>query len=143
MVPPVVGPLWQSRAVSGDRGLDALLGIGGLLLVVGALVAVSNLQGDAVNTVVGLSMVAWIGLISWRHVTSHRGGSGARLIAISWVLLGVLSAWTLVQAADTAAFDDGVLTGLGSMAGSPPAVVVMLPLVLASVAILRERSTAA
>ena len=119
-----------------------MLGIGGLLLVVGGLVAVSNLQGDAVNTVVGLSMVAWICLISWRHVTSHRGGSGARLLAISWVVLGVLSVWAVVQAADTAAFDDGVLRGLGSMAGSPPAVVVMLPLVLASVAILRERSTA-
>lgn len=59
---------------------------------------------------------------------------------MSWVVLGVLLVWTVVQAADTAAFDDGFLTGLGSMASSPPAVVIMLPLALAA-AILRERST--
>ena len=121
--------------------LDAFLGGLGLVLVIAGLVAVSNLQGESVNTVVGLSMVAWVGLITWRHATAHRGGPGRGLLVTSWIVLAVLLLWTVVQAADTAAFDDGVLSGIGSMASSPPVVVVMAPLVLASLAILLDQRT--
>ncbi|MCP4435018.1 MAG: hypothetical protein GY812_05870 [Actinomycetia bacterium] len=125
--------------MASDQRLDRVLGGSGLVLVVAGLVAVSNLQGDSVNTVVGLSMVAWVGLITWRHSAVHRGGPGRGLLVASWIVLGVLLLWTLVQAAGTTAFDDGVLRGIGSLASSPPAVIVVVPLVLASLALLLDR----
>ena len=122
--------------------MDTGLGVVGLVLLVVGLVAVSNIQGDAAHTAVGLAMLVWVVVISWRHRAVHRGGRGAGLLVMSWVALGLMVLWAVVQSLDTAAFDDGVLDGLGSLASSPPAVVLVVPLVLAVAAILRDRSTA-
>jgi hypothetical protein len=42
------------------------------------------------------------------------------------------------QALDTAAFDDGFWQGLAELATGPPIVMVLVPLVLSSIAMLRD-----
>lgn len=130
----------------GERSLewDRALGYGGVALVVIAfvtLVADFGVDAEVVTSVVGLAMVGWMVIVTVRHVRAHPGGGGRDLLIASWVILAALLAFAVFQAIDTAAFDDGALDGLLSLAAAPPRVVLMLPLLLASLAILRDGHT--
>ena len=130
---------------SGSMVWDRSLGYGGIALVVAAFVSLFNsldIDAEVVTSVVGLAMVAWMTIITVRHVQAHPGGRGRGLLIAGWVLLGVLLVFAIVQAIDTAAFDDGVADGLLSLAVAPPRITLMLPLLLASVAILRDGHSA-
>jgi hypothetical protein len=120
---------------------DRVLGYGGIVLAVIAFVSLftrGDIDAETVTSVVGLAMVAWMTVITVRHVQMHPGGQGRGLLIAGWVLLGALLVFAVVQAIDTAAFDDGVIDGLLSLAAAPPTITLMLPLVLASLAILRD-----
>jgi hypothetical protein len=125
-------------------GWDRVLGYGGIVLVVIAFVtlfAEFDVDAEVVTSLVGLAMVAWMIAVSVRHLRVHPGGAGRGLLIASWVILGALLAFAVFQAVDTAAFDDGVIDGLLSLAAAPPRVVLMVPLLLASWAILRDGHT--
>lgn len=125
-------------------GWDRVLGYGGIALAVIAFVSLfsrGDIDAETVTSVVGLAMVAWMTVITVRHVQTHPGGQGRGLLIAGWVLLGVLLVFAIVQAIETAAFDDGVVDGLLSLAAAPPTITLMLPLVLASLAILRDGHT--
>lgn len=122
---------------------DRLLGIGGLAL---ALITVASLpfrieiNGDPerVNAIVGVVALLWMTAITIRHLGSSPRSGGRGWLTAAWAAVGVSVAWAVVQSVDTAAFDDGVLDGLADLASSPPRLVLILPLVLASVAILPD-----
>jgi hypothetical protein len=130
---------------SGSVVWDRVLGYGGIVLVVVAFVSLFigfDIDAEAVTSVVGLAMVAWMTIITVRHVQAYPGGHGRGLLIAGWVLLGALVVFAIVQAIDTAAFDDGVTDGLLSLAAAPPRITLMLPLLMASLAILRDGHTA-
>lgn len=126
---------------SGSIVADRVLGYGGIVLAVLAFVSLLNsfdIDAETVTSVVGLAMVAWMTVITVHHVRAHPKGLGRGLLIAGWALLGVLLIFAIVQAIDTAAFDDGIAEGLLSLATAPPRIMLMLPLVLASMAILRD-----
>jgi multisubunit Na+/H+ antiporter MnhB subunit len=129
-----------------ERTIDDVLGYGGLGLAVVAFVAVAanpEVAGSrgVVPALAGILMVVWMGLVTARHVLAHRRGRGRTLMMASWALLACLLAFAIFQAVDTAAFDDGVGDGLLELAMAPPPLLLLAPLVLASLAILRDRGT--
>lgn len=122
---------------------DRMLGYGGIGLVILAFVLVTaDFGGDpeVTTSVVGLAMVAWMVLVTVRHVRTHSGGAGRGLLIVSWVALAALVVLGVATSLDGAAFDDGVVDGLLSLAATPPTLVLVLPLLLASLALLRDAS---
>jgi hypothetical protein len=124
---------------------DRVLGLGGLALAVVALASTTQRievsgNADVVPAVTGAAMAVWVILITVWHRGAHRGGRGGSWLVGAWVVLGVGLVWSVFQAWDTAAFDDGFWHGLRDLAAGPPIVLVLVPLVLASVAILRDGS---
>lgn len=120
---------------------DRVLGYGGIGLVVLAFVLVTADFGEdpeATTSVVGLAMVAWMVLVTVRHVRAHPGGAGRGLLIASWVVLAALVVFAVATSLDGAAFDDGVVDGLLSLAAAPPTLVLVVPLLLASLASLRD-----
>ena len=122
---------------------DRAIGTGGLILAVVALVSTTQkieVSGDAevVPAVIGALMTLWVLVVTVRHHRVHRGGRGRGWLIAGWAVLGINLVWALFQALDTAAFDDGFWRGLQDLATSPPVVVVLVPLVLSSIAILRD-----
>lgn len=137
MVVPGKGGFMSERSLGWDR----ILGYGGVVLVVIAFVTLFadlGVDAEVVTSVVGLAMVAWMTILTVRHIQVYPAGAGRELLIASWVILGALIAFAVFQAIDTAAFDEGVLDGLLSLAAAPPRVVLMLPLLLASLAILKD-----
>lgn len=129
-----------------DSVTDRVLGYGGIALTAVAVVALFadlGLDPETQTSVVGLAMVAWMAAITVRHVRAYPGGAGRAWLIGAWVFLGLLLAFAIFQAVDTAAFDDGVINGLLSLAAAPPSLVLILPLLLASSAILRDTATPA
>lgn len=122
---------------------DRAIGIGGLTLAIVALASTTQrieVSGDAevVPAIVGASMVLWVLLATVRHHRAHRGGRGRGWLIAGWVVLGINLVWSLFQALDTSAFDDGFWHGLKEFATGPPIMMVLVPLVLSSIAILRD-----
>lgn len=122
---------------------DRVLGFGGLLSAAVAVVSTTRrieVSGDAevMPAITGLVMVFWLVLVTARHCRAHRGGRGRGWLVAGWVVLGASLMWSVLQALDTAAFDEGVWHGLGELATGPPIVLVLVPLVFCSVAILRD-----
>ncbi len=120
---------------------DRALGYGGLALVAIAFVTLSadfDVDPEVLASIVGVAMVAWMIAITVRHVRVHRGGAGRSLLIVGWVALALLLAWSIFQSIDTAAFDDGLVEGILSLAAAPPRLVLMVPLLLISVAMLRD-----
>ena len=120
---------------------DRAIGIGGLILAIVALASTTQrieVSGDAevVPAIVGASMVLWVLLATVRHHRAHRGGRGRGWLIAGWVVLGINLVWSLFQALDTSAFDDGFWHGLKEFATGPPIMMVVVPLVLSSIAIL-------
>ena len=125
---------------------DRAIGTGGLILAVVALVSTTQrieVSGDAevLPAVIGALMILWVLVVTVRHQRVHRGGRGRGWLIAGWAVLGINLVWALFQAMDTAAFDDGFRHGLQDLATSPPIVVVLVPLVLSSIAILRTGPT--
>ena len=128
---------------TGRRPADRVLGFGGLAVAIAALASTTQrieVSGDpdVVPAITGLVMVVWVLLATLRHRVAHPAGPGRDLLVAGWVVLGLGLVWTVFQAVDTAAFDDGFWHGLQELATGPPIVVVLVPLVLSSVAILRD-----
>ena len=122
---------------------DRAIGIGGLILAVVALASTTqriDVSGDAevVPAIVGTLMVLWVLLATARHHRAHRCGRGRNWLIAGWVVLGINLVWSVFQALDTAAFDDGFWQGLAELATGPPIVMVLVPLVLSSIAMLRD-----
>ena len=122
---------------------DRAIGIGGLFLAVVALASTTQrieVSGNAevVPAILGTLMVLWVLLATVRHHRAHRGGRGSGWLIAGWVALGITLVWSVFQALDTAAFDDGLWQGLAELATGPPIVMVLVPLVLSSIAILRD-----
>lgn len=127
------------------RRTDRVLGFGGVALAVVALASTSQrieVSGNAevVPAITGLVMVLWVLLTTVRHRRVHDGGRGGGWLTAGWIVLGANLAWAVVQATDTAAFDEGFWPGLAEFATGPPILMVLVPLVLCSVAILRDCS---
>ncbi len=127
--------------------IDDVLGYGGLGLAAAAFVSVvanPEIAGNrnVIPALAGLVMVVWMGLATARHLSAHRKGSGGTLMLTAWGLLAGLLAFAILQGLDTAAFDDGIVDGLLDLAAAPPRLVLMVPLILASVAVLRDRGMA-
>jgi hypothetical protein len=132
---------------TGNHGIDDVLGYGGLGLAAVAFVSVvanPDIAGDpnVVPALAGILMIVWMGLATARHVSAHERGAGRTLMLTAWALLAGLLAFAIFQALDTAAFDDGIVDGLLDLAAAPPRLVLLVPLILASAAILRDRGTA-
>jgi len=123
--------------------LDRTLGFAGLSLAVAAVFSTTQrieVSGDAevMPAITGLVMLLWLVLVTARHLRVHRGGCGRGWLVAGWVVLGVGLVWSVFQAQDTAAFDEGIWHGLRELATGPPIVLIFAPLVLCSVAILRD-----
>lgn len=95
---------------------------------------------EVVPAITGIMMVLGVLLLTLRHLRVHRAGRGRGWLVAGWVLLGVNLMWSIFQATDTAAFDEGVWHGLQELAAGPPILLVLAPLVLCSVAVLRDGS---
>lgn len=127
------------------RQTDRLLGFGGVVLAVVALgsstqrIEVAG-SAEVVPAIMGLLMVLQVLIITVRHRRVHPGGRGRGWLAAGWIVLGFNLVWAVVQAADTAAFAEGFWSGLAELATGPPIVMVLVPLVLCSVAILSDSS---
>ena len=122
---------------------DRAIGIGGLILAVVAVASTTQrveVSGDAevVPAIVGTLMVLWVLLATVRHHRAHRNGRGRGWLIAGWVALGIALVWSVFQALDTAALDDGLWHGLVELATGPPIVMVLVPLVLSSIAMLRD-----
>ena len=122
---------------------DQAIGIGGLTLAVVALASTTqrievSSDAEVVPAITGAGMVLWVLVITVRHHLAHRGGRGRGWLIAGWAMLGVNLVWSVFQAFDTAAFDDGFWHGLRELATGPPIVVVLVPLVLSSIAILSD-----
>ncbi len=126
---------------------DRALGFGGLGLAVIAVASTTQsieVSGNAevIPAITGIVMLLAVLLLTLRHFRVHRAGRGRRWMVAGWVLLGVNVMWSVFQAMDTAAFDQGIWHGLRELATGPPLLMVLAPLVLCSVAILRDGSDA-
>jgi hypothetical protein len=99
---------------------------------------VANVGAEAETSIVGLAVVAWMAMATVWHLRVHPGGAGRGLLIAGWVLLGVLVVYAAVSSIGSAAFEDGVVDGLLSLAAAPPTLVLVVPLALVSWAILRD-----
>ncbi len=127
------------------RLTDRALGFGGLALAVIAAASTTQrieVSGNAevVSAITGIMMVLGVLLLTLRHLRVHRAGRGRGWLVAGWALLGVNLMWSIFQAIDTAAFDEGIRHGLQELATGPPILLILAPLVLCSVAMLREGS---
>lgn len=136
---------WPKGVITDDRNtFDWLLGIGGLGLAVVSFASLPfriEINGDpeSVNSIFGVLMLLWMTAITIRHLGGYPKGGGRGWLTAAWAIFGLFVAWAIFQSVDTAAFDDGVLDGFAELAASPPRLVLILPLVFASVAILQDR----
>mgnify|MGYP001817884113 CR=1 FL=1 len=133
----------EMRSVEQVSNTDRSIGIGGLILAVVALASTTqridvSVEAEVVPAIVGMLMVLWVLLATVRHHRAHRGGRGRTWLIAGWVALGINLVWSVFQALDTAAFDDGLWHGLAELATGPPILMVLVPLVLSSIAILRD-----
>ena len=90
---------------------------------------------------VGISMLAWMFLITMQHRREHRHGPGRGLLIGAWALTVLMQIFLVQRAADTAAIDDGFVDAVLSFYGDNRAyygIWFFLPLVLASWAILGD-----
>jgi hypothetical protein len=128
--------------------MERRLGIGGLCTaVVGFVLRVTATANrvDALEVIAGLFGVAIIGLlvaISVRHRRHHPGGPGHTLIVTAWVLVALAVAWIIFVMIDPGlqveSWRDRLpsWSDLASMSG----IMLAIPLVLASLGILRDGS---
>lgn len=129
------------------RQIDRALGLGGLGLAAVASFTITRrieVSGDAevVPALTGLAMLLAVLVLTARHLRVHRGGRGKGWLTAGWALLGVNVMWSIFQAMDTAAFDEGIWHGLGEFATGPPILLTLIPLVLCSVAVLIDSADA-
>ena len=125
--------------------VDRVLGIGGLALAALSFLSLPfriEIGGDpeTLTSILSISMLAWLTATTIRHRQAYPRGPGTGLFTGAWTLLGLLAVFTLFQATDTSAFDDGVLDGTWDLVSGPPRLLLILPLLLTSIAILQDIS---
>lgn len=127
------------------RKTDRVLGFGGLGVAVLAVVSTARsieVSGSAevIPAITGLVMVLGVLLVTARHLRVHRGGRGRGWLIAGWMVLGLNLVWSIFQAMDSTAFEEGIRHGLLELATGPPILLVLVPLVLCCGAILRDGS---
>lgn len=138
--PPAASPV-----VVTARYVDRVLGIGGLGLAALSFVLLPfriEIEGDpeTLTSILSISMLAWLAAITIRHQRAYPRGPGTGYLTGAWAVLGVFAVFTLFQATGTAAFDDGLLDGTSELLSGPPRLLLILPLMLSSIAILQDLS---
>jgi hypothetical protein len=126
--------------------LDRYLGLGGIGL--GAATLAWRLFGiavpgqydwlDSIAAVMGAVVVVWLVTVTLRHRLAYRHGAGRSLLLVSWVIAAAIVGVDVAQGAGDGYI--GFLDWVGSVAGSfhVHSVPLAVPLVVASLAILKD-----